>query len=391
MNKIEKSTNSNSKNQLKNTSKTKLNEAYSENPAFLKEQIITYLGNKRALLSFLKQGFDFAKNELKLKKLKFVDVFSGSGIVSRFAKAHSSMIFTNDLEDYSKIINECYLSNKSEILDEKIAFYHQKLYENLRLQRGFISELYAPFDEENIKEGERVFYTPENAMFLDTMRQKISQIVPVNLHPFFIAPLIYEASVHSNTGGVFKGFYKDKNGLGKFGGSAENALKRIKGKIKLLKPVFSNFKCEFNTLQKDALILAKELDSLDLAYLDPPYNQHPYSSNYFMLNLIVNYQRPTEISRVSGIAKGWNKSAFNSPKMAEEALFELIFTLRAKIILLSYSCEGFVKKESFEKKLATLGKCFVLEQDYPTFRASRNLKARPIKVKEQLYILVKNQ
>lgn len=361
-----------------------------ENPAFLKEQIITYLGNKRALLGFLKQGFDFAKDELGLKKLKFADIFSGSGIVSRFAKAHASMIYANDLEDYSKIINECYLANHSKDLSSQIDSYHQKLSQNLKLQKGFIAELYAPRDEACIKEGERVFYTPKNAMFLDTMRQSISALVPLNLQPFFIAPLIYEASVHANTGGVFKGFYKDKNGLGKFGGSGENALGRIKGDIKLLKPVFSNFTCEFKALQMDALALAKELESVDLAYLDPPYNQHPYGSNYFMLNLIANYQKPLEISRVSGIAKGWNKSAFNRVKSAEEALFELIFTLKAKIVMLSYNCEGFIKKEHFTKRLAKLGKCFVLEQSYPAFRASRNLSKRPISVKEQLYILIKN-
>ncbi|WP_436404851.1 DNA adenine methylase [Campylobacter jejuni] len=45
-------------------------------------------------------------------------------------------------------------------------------------------------------------------------------------------------------------------------------------------------------------MLAKELDFFDVVYLDPPYNQHPYSSNYFMLNLIANYKKPEEISKI---------------------------------------------------------------------------------------------
>ena len=360
-----------------------------ENKAFLKEQIITYLGNKRALLDFLGRGFLYAKKELKKDKLSFVDVFSGSGIVSRFAKSHSNFIVANDLESYSRLINLCYLENKNANLEQELDFYYQKLHENLKLEKGFITELYAPKDEANIKVNERVFYTLKNAMFLDTLRQKIAKIIPLNLQPFFIAPLIYEASVHSNTSGVFKGFYKDKNGVGKFGGEAANALKRIKGEISLKKPIFSNFSCEFKVEQKEALSLASELESVDLAYLDPPYNQHPYSSNYFMLNLIANYQKPSLISRVSGIPRGWNRSTFNKAKFAEDALFELILNLKARVILLSYNCEGFVKKESFEKKLNKLGNCFVLEQNYPTFRGSRNLKNRPLKVKEQLYILTK--
>lgn len=361
-----------------------------ENSNFLKEQIITYLGNKRSLLGFLEQGFNFAKKELKKDKFSFCDIFSGSGIVSRFAKTHSNFIIANDLEDYSRVINKCYLSNKNKNLNELIKKYHKNLTQNLELQKGFISKLYAPKDENFIQKDERVFYTINNAMYLDTLRAKIDNEIPEELRHFFIAPLIYEASVHSNTSGVFKGFYKGKNGIGKFGGEAGNALKRIKGEIELKMPIFSNFFCEFKVIQKDANILAKELDNIDVIYLDPPYNQHPYSSNYFMLNLIANYKEPKEISNISGIPKDWNRSIYNSQKNAENALFDLIYNLKAKIILLSYNCEGFVKKENFLKRLQNLGKCFLLEQKYNTFRASRNLKNRSIYVHEQLYILVKN-
>ncbi|TKX29552.1 DNA modification methylase [Campylobacter sp. MIT 12-5580] len=362
----------------------------SENKAYLKEQIITYLGNKRSLLPFLEQGFEFAKQELKKEKLSFLDIFSGSGVVSRFAKAHSSFIIANDLEHYSKIINECYLANPSQKELQSLQNYHHKLSHNLKPQKGFISELYAPKDELKIKAGERVFYTPANALYLDSMRQLISKEIPSSLQHFFIAPLIYEASVHANTSGVFKGFYKDKMGLGKFGGTGEHALKRIKGQMSLKMPVFSNFSCPFEVRQEDALSLAKELDSVDLAYFDPPYNQHPYASNYFMLNLIATYKKPNEISKVSGIPKEWNRSDFNKARLASEALFELISHTKAKIILLSYNNEGFIKKEEFLKKLAKLGKCHILEQKYPAFRASRNLKDRALHIKEHLYILVKS-
>lgn len=360
-----------------------------ENPSFLKDQIITYLGNKRALLGFLNEGFKIAKKELNKDKFSFCDMFSGSGVVSRFAKTHANFIIANDLEDYSKIINKCYLCNKDKELITNLKKYHQKLITNLKLQSGFISELYAPKNEAFIQKNERVFYTLRNAKYLDTLRVKIENEIPKELKHFFIAPLIYEASVHSNTSGVFKGFYKGKNGIGKFGGEAQNALKRIQGEIELKIPVFSNFACEFEVIQKDANLLAKELENIDVVYLDPPYNQHPYSSNYFMLNLIANYQKPSEISRVSGIPKNWNRSIFNKEKQAENALFELINDLKAKIILLSYNCEGFVKKENFIKRLQDLGECKILEQKYPTFRASRNLKNRAIHIHEQLYILKK--
>ena len=373
----------------------KLQENSLENPAFLKEQIITYLGNKRALLGFigegLKEGLKFAKSELKKDKPSFLDMFSGSGIVSRFAKGFAGHIIANDLEYYSRLINECYLANVDKNKLKELQKIHKALQINENeLKKGFISKLYAPKDDERIAKGERVFFTARNAAYLDTMRAKIEREVPKELQRFFIAPLIYEASVHSNTSGVFKGFYKDKEGVGKFGGSGANALPRILGKISLKMPVFSNFFCDYEVVQKEASELAKELESVDIAYFDPPYNQHPYGSNYFMLNLIANYTIPQDISRVSGIPKAWNRSDFNKAHKAENALFELIKATKAKIILLSYNCEGFVKREKFEQKLTKLGRVFVKEQRYNAFRGSRNLSSRALHINEQLYVIVKS-
>lgn len=360
-----------------------------ENKAFLKEQIITYLGNKRALLYFLETAIIECKNELKKDKISFLDMFSGSGVVSRFAKSHSNFIVANDLENYSRIINLCYLSNENQNLNEQIDYYYKKITSENDIKNGFIRELYAPKNEQNIKENDRVFYTIKNASYIDTIRQNIELFVPNELKPYFLAPLIYEASVHSNTSGVFKGFYKDKNGIGKFGGDAQNALSRIKGEITLKKPIFSNFNCDFKVIKTDANKLAKECDYIDICYLDPPYNQHPYGSNYFMLNLIADYKKPSEISKISGIPKDWNRSNFNKPAFAEDSLLSIIENIKAKFILISYNCEGFVKKESFLQKLEKLGKVKLYEQKYNAFRGSRNLKNRPIHINEQLYVVKK--
>src|SRR5574344_173928 len=98
-----------------------------ENPAFLKEQIITYLGNKRSLLGLIDEAISDIKADMKHDKISFADVFSGSGVVSRLAKKHAKMIFTNDLESYSRIINECYLSNFSSELELGILEFHSTL------------------------------------------------------------------------------------------------------------------------------------------------------------------------------------------------------------------------------------------------------------------------
>ncbi|WP_169754042.1 DNA adenine methylase [Campylobacter curvus] len=361
-----------------------------ENQEYLSKQILTYLGNKRALLGFIEQGLKHAKEELGRDKLRCVDMFSGSGIVARFLKRHSSFLIANDLELYSKITNECYLANVSAKELKELGRWYEILLENIKSnpQSGFVSELYAPKDQDDIRREDRVFYTKENALYIDTARAQIENL-PEAIRRFFIAPLLYEASTKANTSGVFKGFYKNKNGIGQFGGEGKNALGRIMGRISLPMPIFSKFNVPFAVCQKDANDLAGELEQMDVVYLDPPYNQHPYSSNYFMLNLIAKNERPQSISRVSGIAKGWNKSVYNKKSAAEQSFFELVGKLKAKFIIISFNSEGFIERESFERNLTKFGELKVLEQRYNAFRGSRNLGSRSLHVTEFLYILKK--
>ena len=361
----------------------------SENPLFLKSQLITYIGNKRALLPLIEEGLYLIQKQMKKERLSIADMFSGSGITARFFKRYAHTLHVNDLEDYARIINQCYLANKCNIdwpmLEEAI----RKL-DNEPLKQGFITELYAPQNDNNIQAGERVFYTRRNAMYLDTARQYIEGM-PDDLKPFILGPLLSQASIHANTGGVFKGFYKNKSGVGQFGGHGENALARIKADIRLELPVLSDFDSCVHIYQQDANTLAKDLPGVDIVYLDPPYNQHPYGSNYFMLNLITNYQRPSAISDASGIPKDWNRSDYNKRGRACAALRDLCETLKAKYLMISFNSEGFIKKEDMEEMLGGIGELTVLEQDYPAFRASRNLRNRNIYVKEYLYIVCKEK
>ncbi|WP_461248537.1 DNA adenine methylase, partial [Treponema sp. R6D11] len=221
------------------------------------------------------------QKKLNREKLKTFDVFSGSGVVARFFKQFSNLLIVNDLEKYSSVINECYLSNDDERDEEILRKYYDELTEkiNNNLVKGIITELYAPNDDANIKQNERVFYTTRNAMYIDTMRQLIDA-VPKEHQKYFLAPLLSEASVHANTSGVFKGFYKNKEtGVGQFGGKNKDALFRITSDITLPFPVFSNFNCETIICNGDSNEIIRSLPEVDVAYLDPPYNQHPYGSN----------------------------------------------------------------------------------------------------------------
>jgi adenine-specific DNA-methyltransferase len=149
----------------------------------------------------------------------------------------------------------------------------------------------------------------------------------------FLGPLLSEASIHANTSGVFKGFYKDrKTGLGRFGGSKQDALFRITGDITLPFPVFSNFTSEVRIYRGDSNRIIRTAPEVDLAYLDPPYNQHPYGSN---------------------------------------------------------NSKGFIGFKETETLLKTMGRVEVLETLYNSFKGRRNFNRRNLYVKEYLYLLEK--
>ena len=386
-----------------------------ENQEYLQSQLVTYIGNKRALLDFIGQGVCLVQQALGKEKLSCFDGFAGSGVVGRYLKQYSSYLAVNDLELYSQIINRCYLSNKSDLNISLLQKYYEEVCQtvNSQVQKlqedeaqkapGFITDFYSPANEKAIQKSDRCFYTKYNANYIDLCRQNIEKLVPPEYRDFFIAPLLSEASIHANTAGIFKGFYKNRDtGLGQFGGKAQNALSRILGKIALPFPVFSDFNCQSKIFSSDTneLVKSEELyesdllgdeHTFDLAYFDPPYNQHPYGSNYFMLNLIASYNSPDpeNISRVSGIPRNWNRSLYNKKKQVMPVFMELIKNVRAKFVLISFNSEGFIQKDEMIQMLSECGRVQVLEADYNTFRGSRNLKAREIHVKEYLFLLDK--
>lgn len=357
---------------------------------YLKDQIITYIGNKRKILPFIERSL----NQIGIKDYTFLDLFSGSGIVSRLAKVHGAKkIIANDLERYSAVLNSVFLrneeGNKKEFEEMKQEILSKPLFE------GWVCENYAPKDDNNIQRGERCFYTRENALLIDSYIEALRN-EPCEVADMLIAPLIYEASVHTNTSGVFKGFYKNKQGIGQFGGEGKNALQRICGKIDPQFPVFCPNETENIIISADASTIVKDTKiveqakGIDITYIDPPYNQHPYGSNYFMLNAIAKCKCPDDISKVSGIPKDWNRSIYNKRVEGVMQLLKDIENVDSKYVLLSYSSEAYLPIKDMVAELAKIGLITNLQEiDYNVFRGSRNLSNRPKKLQEYLITIRK--
>lgn len=369
---------------------------------YLFNQLFPYIGNKRKLLplifeAILKTGVD---NGL------FVDFFAGSGVVSRLGKKIGFKVLANDWEPYSYFYNHAYIEQNKYPSFKKLGG-HDVAYEylnNLEGIHGYISEYYCPWDDKNpnVKK-ERMFYTHKNGMKIDAMREKIAEWekdgkIDENEKSILLSSFIYSASYVSNTSGVFKGFH---NG---WGGRTRTALYRILSDIRLVPPVLFNNKQKNKVYKVDATELARKInEKIDIAYLDPPYNQHPYGSNYHLLNTISLWDKP-EINKCilqngkklnkSAIRTDWRterRSAYNHKEQATQALNELVQKINSDFILLSYSTDGHMSLKEVLEVLAENGKLSMVTKKYKRYRVStQRMSEKPYNV-EAVLILDKSK
>jgi adenine-specific DNA-methyltransferase len=344
---------------------------------YVHQPMITYIGNKRKLVDVIE------KVVRRLQPKTCVDAFSGSGVVSRaLLIADVDTLYVNDLEGYCEVLSQCFLKSPSGPEKEEVQ-EHLKNMNACPPIDGFFSELYAPKVSSDIQEGERCFFTKENANRIDGMLAYVDTWVPMSLKSYCLGPLLVKVSIHTNTSGVFKGFHK-----GGWGGRGGHALGRITKKIEVECPIWPPSPKEVVVYKKDACDFLESLPKVDLIYLDPPYNQHPYGSNYFMLNLVCTNQRPDTISRVSGIPTNWNKSPYNSKRTIKEVMERTIriATEKAAHTLISYSNEGFITPTEWDEMLRPY-EYEKIEIEYNCYKGSRNLKNRPKRLTEFLFVI----
>lgn len=371
---------------------------------YLYNQLFPYIGNKRKLLPLIYKAISKAG----ITAGTFADFFCGSGVVSRLGKKLGFKVISNDWEPYSFFYNNAYIE-QNEYPKFKELGGIEKVYKYLnKLEgiHGYISENYCPWDDNNpdIKR-ERMFFTHKNGLKIDAIREKILDWEiegKINLKEkaILLSSLIYSASYVSNTSGVFKGFH---NG---WGGKTSTALYRILSNLELNIPVLFNNKKKNKTYKADAQIFAEEIskvEKIDLAYLDPPYNQHPYGSNYHILNTIALWDKPPVNKHIlingkkvnkSAIRKDWRterRSAYNHKDLATEALEKLIKTINANCILLSYSTDGHMHLKDMLEIFADNGSLSMETKSYKRYRVSTpRMSDKPYNI-ETILILDKNK
>ena len=317
--------------------------------AYIHQPMYTYLGNKRKLLDGIVASVNDVKKRLGKEKLRLMDGFAGSTVVSRALMDHASELHSNDLELYSYLAANCFLKSPTYAQQARIR-HHVYVMNNLRFNvSGIVSELYAPADTENIQRGERCFFTHENAMRIDTWRNYIDVSVEPELRDWCLVPVLVQMAIHANSMGHFRAFIKDKNDVGTFSTSG-----RIDPLVLVCPVWYPNYVDVYtHNMSTNDLLKTMPNDSLDLIYFDPPYNHHEYGAFYFLLNVVAKNEAPTNVNAVTGLPKDRIKSDYNSKKGACDAMKDLLTesTRVSRYVLISYSDEGIIGDADWQKIL----------------------------------------
>ncbi len=350
-----------------------------ETNEYLFHQLIPYIGNKRKLLGLIERAIK--ASSITPETHRFVDLFAGTGVVSRFAKHLGYGVLANDWEPYSEILNRCYLESSSPPLFFDKRSYNDVLGELNALpdREDWVTNHLCPRNDDDFDIAkDRMFYMRKNGLRIDAIRHQIAkweQEGKLNTHESaaLLAPLLYQCCYNANTSGVFKGFH---NG---WGGKTETALYRIKGDLKLRPAVFLDNGQESQVTRMDAQELAPNIKNESFVYLDPPYNQHPYGSNYHVLNSVALWDKPDLSQQISGhgdkaaIRTDWRtdrRSAYNYASKAAKAYQKLLLSLKAEWVTTSYSTDGMIPLRCLIEANLAVGDVQIFTQPYKRYRVS---------------------
>ncbi len=364
--------------------------AAAKTDAYVFNQLIPYIGNKRKLLDLIWEAVLSIQPE---RGCCIVDLFAGAGVVSRFLKRQGFRVIANDWEPFTVPVNTCYIQCNKTPVFSRLGGYDEaiKRLNSLPPIADWVTDHLCPRDDRNYDvKIDRMFYMRKNGMRIDAIRNQIQQwrqnnLIDAEEEACLLAPLLYQASYTSNTSGVFKGFHKG------WGGQTATALYRIASDLRLSPALFFDNSLENVVMCADAQDVAESLngDNVHLVYLDPPYNQHPYGSNYHVLNSISLWDKPPFPKTItrgtkSAIRLDWRterRSAYNYQDEATRAYRKLLASLKCRYILTSYSTEGVIPLPNMLRANIEGGNVKVFMRGYKRYRvSSQRFSKKPLNI-----------
>lgn len=324
---------------------------------------MNYIWSKKSLLEFIENSIN---KIVKEKNYTFADLFAGTHAVGAYFKGKWHKVIANDLQYYSFVVGKNLINNNSKLSFKglKKIWNQEKIINflmNLEWKKWFIYSNYS-LGWTKWKEFERMYFSDENAMKCDAIREKIEEWKENNYitewEYFFLLNSLLEAiDKVANTASVYWAFLK------KIKKSAEKPLT-----LKSIPFPINNYENEVFNEDINSFIKGHKFD---VVYLDPPYNERQYSANYHLLETIAKYDIPTIKGKTWLRNYSKQKSLYSKKTEVKKIFADLIKNLDAKYIFLSYNDEWLMSLEEIKEIMSSRGKYWFFKQEYRRFKADK--------------------
>lgn len=308
--------------------------------------MIKYLGSKRLLVPAILGAVRAVPGTATV-----LDLFSGTSRVGMALKAAGYRVVANDHNAYATTLARCYVAaDREELLADATRLVREL--DRLPGREGYFTETFCRRAR---------FFQPKNGARVDAIREAIAEKgLPPELEAVLLVSLMEAADRVDSTTGVQMAYLKEW---------APRAANELELRVPALLPRARHGKGEAHGL--DALDAAA-LAEVDLAYLDPPYNQHSYLGNYHIWESLVRWDKPATYGVACKRADcRTRRSAFNSRRDFAATFRALLGRLRARAVVVSFSDEGYVTRGEMEAMLGELwgGEATVttLEHDFKRY------------------------
>lgn len=336
---------------------------------------MNYIGSKLSLLDFLTQTIEEVTGFSNGEGHVFADLFAGTGVVGFAYREQGWKVISNDIQAYSYALNRHYISNPSNMADGLVDHLN-----GLPGEDGFVYQNYC------LGSGsERCYFTDENGRKCDAIRLEIDKLlksgeITEDQYYWYLASLINSIDKYANTASVYGAFLKHvkKSAAQEF---ELSLLPKNQGKHK--GKVYNE---DINALVRDEDVCG------DVLYLDPPYNQRQYCTNYHVLETIARYDNP-HLNGKTGLRDYKDqKSLYCSSRTVADTFEDLIRNADFKYIFLSYNNEGLMPLDTIKEIMSKYGDYELFKkEDYHRFRADKeeNRNHKGSTTTEYLHCLIK--
>lgn len=297
-----------------------------------------FIGNKQSLLDEIKTFINSKVPDDH--KMVLFDAFCGSGAVADGLKDKYDIIINDNLK-WATVYTAGKIYGPA-CGFEKLGFDPFEFLNNSHdVRHDFIYKNYSPAMTN------RMYFTPENAERIDYFRFQIEKWykdhrINEKEYTYLLACLIESVSRVSNTAGVYGAFLKT------WDARALKAIEFIKADC-----------CE--TTGSSLQIFNDKIEDIvgdvncDILYMDPPYTQNQYGTQYHLLETLVLNDNPS-VSKVTGSRPVTPMRSDWSKEYKANILFDKILArTKAKYIFLSYNNDGFMSKEFIEASMKRYG------------------------------------